>query len=62
MRKAVAMRAKYHFPGFTRKSEWAITPDIVASHPANRNGVRMNGQRCEELYFQVFREFDYAEA
>ena len=47
VKKAAAMRAKSHLPHFTRKSEWTITPDVVASHPSNRNGVRMNGQRCE---------------
>ena len=47
VKKAAAMRAKYHLPEFTGKSEWAITPDVVASHPSNRNGVRMNGQGCE---------------
>ena len=62
VKKAAAMRAKYHLPDFTGKSEWTITPDAVASHPSNRNGVRMNGQRCEELFLQVFRKFDYAEA
>ena len=36
-----------HLPDFTGKSEWTIAPDVVASHPSNRNGVRMNGQRCE---------------
>ena len=47
VKKAAAMRAKYHLPDFTGKSEWTITPDVVAPHPSNRNGVRMNGQRCE---------------
>ena len=47
VKKAVATRAKYHLPDFTGKSEWTITPDVVASHPSNRNGVRMHGQRCE---------------
>ena len=47
VKKAVAMRAKCHLPEFTGKSEWTITLDVVASHPYNRNGLRMNGQRCE---------------
>ena len=47
VKKAVAMRAKFHLPDFTGKSEWTITPDVVASHLSNSNGVRMTGQRCE---------------
>ena len=62
VKKAAATRAKYHLPDFTGKSEWTIIPDVVASHPSNRNGMRMNGQRCEDLFLQVFRKFDYVEA
>ena len=62
VKRAAALRTKYHMPDFASKPEWNITPDAVAPHPSNRNGVRMNGQRCEELFLQVFRKFDYAEA
>ncbi len=54
VKKAVATRTKYHLTDCTGKSEWTITPDAVASHPSNRNGVRLNSQRCEELFLQAF--------
>ena len=62
VKRAAALRTKYHMPDFAGKPEWTITLDEVAPHPWNCNGVRMNGQRCEELFLQVFRKFDYAEA
>ena len=62
VKRAAALRAKYHVPHCTGALEWVSTPDAVAAHPANRNGVCTNGQLSEEFFLQVFRKFDYAEA
>ena len=62
VKRAAALRGKYHVAHCTGARELAIAPDAVAAHPAHRNSVRMNGQRCEELFLQVFRKFDDVEA
>ncbi len=61
VKRAVALREKYRARDVAGNADRAISPEAVAPHLCNRNGVRMNGQRCKELFLQVFQEFEYRE-
>ena len=62
VKRAAALRVKYRTQTVTGNDRRCLEPSSVAAHPMNRNGVRVNGQRCEELFKQVFGKFDYEEA
>ena len=62
VKRAAALRVKYRTQTVTGNDRRCLEPSSVAAHPMNRNGVRVNGQRCEELFKQVFGKFDYVEA
>ena len=47
---------------FTGSAARRLLATLVVAHPSNRNGVRINGDRCEELVCHVFRKFDFDEA
>jgi hypothetical protein len=56
VKRAAALRAKYRSQTVTGNARRCLEPSLVAAHPLNRNGVRVTGQRCEELFKQVFWE------
>ena len=62
VKRAAALRAKYRTQTVTGNDRRCLEPSLVAAHPLNRNGVCVNGQRCEELFNKVFGKFDYEEA
>ena len=62
VKRAAALRAKYPLRDITGSEHRRLMPAVVVAHPANRNGVRINGERCEELFRHVFRKFDFDEA
>ena len=62
VKRAVALRAKYPLRDFTGSAARRLLPAVVAAHPSNRNGVRINGVRCDELFRHVFRKFYFEEA
>ena len=53
VKRAAALRDKYRARDLAGSPTRRLPPELVASHPLNRNGVRLNGQRCEELFQQV---------
>jgi hypothetical protein len=59
VKRAAALRVKYRVVDVTGAATSHLVPSAVASHPLNRNGVRLNGQRCEELFRQVFCKFEF---
>ena len=63
VKRAAALRAKYPLRDITGPAHRRVMPAVVVAYPANRNGVRINGERCEEFCFRhVFRKFDFEEA
>jgi len=62
VKRAAALRAKYPLRDITGSEHRRLMPAVVVAHPANRNGVRINGERCEELFRHVFRKLDFEEA
>ncbi len=62
VKRAVVLRVKYLVAEIAGLGGRRLTPDLGAPHPLNRNGVRLNGHRCEELFMQVFRKYDPREA
>jgi hypothetical protein len=57
VKRAAALRAKYRAQTVTGNDRRCLEPSLVAAHPLNRNGVRANGQRCEELVIAAEKEF-----
>ena len=62
VKRAAALREKCSVCYVAGSPHRRLTLDAVAPHQLNRNGVRLNGQRCEELFMQVCRNFDFSEA
>jgi hypothetical protein len=62
VKRAAVLRVKYLVAEIAGLGGRRLTPDLVAPHPLNRNGVRLNGHRCEELFMQVFGKYDPREA
>ena len=50
VKRAAALREKYRAQAVTGGDRRTLEPSVVVAHPLNRNGVRMNGERCEELF------------
>ena len=53
VKRAAALREKYRVQAVTGGDGRTLEPSVVVAHPLNRNGVRMNGERCEELFSGV---------
>ena len=49
VKRAAALHAKYRRQTVTGSVRRSLDPSLVAAHPLNRNGVRVKGQRCQEL-------------
>ena len=62
VKRAAALRDKCRVCDLVGSPNRRLPPDLVASHPLNRNGVRLNGHQCEELFRQVLRTFVVVEA
>ena len=62
VKRAAVLRVKYLVAEIAGLGGRRLTPDLVAPHPLNRSGVRLNSHRCEELFMQVFRKYDPREA
>ena len=56
VKRAAALREKYRVCDVAGSLRRRLTLDAVAPHQLNRNGVRLNGQRCEELFMQSVQE------
>ena len=55
---AAAFRTKY------RKHDESVhlPPWMLGAHPFNRNKIGLNGERCEQLFVDVFQRYDRSEA
>ena len=60
IKRAAAARIKYRY--HPTGARMAIPPMQVGFHPLNRNGVGINGSRCDELLSKVIGAFDYGDA
>ena len=51
VKRAAALRDKYRAQAVTGGDRRTLEPSVVVARPLNRNGVRMSGERCEELFY-----------
>ena len=58
VRRAAALRVKYAVEGTEMDRRRHVHPELLGGHPENRNGVGLNGSRCEELLRVVFKKWD----
>ena len=60
IKRAAAARVKYRVQ--SGGGSMTIAPMQVGPHPLNRNGVGVNGSRCDSLLKVVLGSFEYSEA